>query len=277
MAATGEAAERAARRAQDHPVLDRLARAGLVVYGVVYVLIGWLAAQLALGHSAGSASGAGALEEIAQKPLGSIALWLSAAGLLALTVWQACQAFAGYVDEDGWRRTLARIGATSRAVVFCALAVMAVRTALSDGGSGGSGSGSGGGASAAMMRQPWGPAVVLVAAGVLLVLAGSSAWRGATDRWRKDLEVEGRTGEIGRVVQVLARAGHLSRAVAFGVLAFLVARAALDHDPRQPGLDQAIVRFRDEPLGPALILLIAAGLACYGVFHLVRAAYLRAP
>lgn len=271
MAATGEAAERAAREARDHPVLDRLARAGFVVYGVVYVLIGWLAAQLALGHPAGSASGSGALEEIAQKPLGSVALWLAAAGFAALVVWQACQMVAGHRDEDGWRRAAARAGSASRAVVFGALAVMAVRTAV------GAGGGSGGGATGAVMRQPWGPAVVLAAAGVLLVVGGTSAWRGLTDRWRRDLEVDGRTGDVGRAVQVVARAGHLSRAAAFGVLSFLVARAALEHDSRQPGLDQAIVRLRDEPMGPALILVVAVGLACYGVFHLARAAYLRAP
>lgn len=271
MAATGDAAEQAAQEARDHPVLDGMARAGFVVYGIVYILIGWLAAQLALGHPAGSASGSGALEEIAQKPLGAIALWLSAAGLGALALWQVCQAVAGHRDEDGWRRAAARIGSSSRAVVFCALGVTSVRTALGDGG------GSGGGSTGAVMSQPWGPALVLAVAVVLLVIAGTSAWRGATDRWRKDLEAGGRTGDVGRVVQVVARAGHLSRAVAFAVLAFLVARAALEHDSRQPGLDQAIVRFRDEPFGPALILVIAAGLACYGVFHLVRAAYLRAP
>ena len=48
MSAPGRAAERAAREARDHPVLDALARAGFVAYGVVYLLIGWLAAQLAL-------------------------------------------------------------------------------------------------------------------------------------------------------------------------------------------------------------------------------------
>ena len=269
MTATGEAAERAARDVRDHPVLDVMARIGLVVYGVVYVLIAWLAAEAALGHPSGSASGAGALEEIAQKPLGSALLWLVAGGLAALVVWQVCQTIGGHRDDDGARRGLARLGSAGRAVVLGVLSALAVRTALGD-------AGGGGGTTGSLLRLPFGTLLVLAAAAVIMAVALTSAWRGLTDRWRKDVEVEGRTGDVGRVVQVLARAGHLSRALAFGVIAVLVARAALEHDSQQrTGLDQAIVRFRDEPLGPWLIVVVAVGLACYGAYQLVRAWYLR--
>lgn len=269
MTATGEAAERAARDVRDHPVLDRMARLGLGVYGVVYVLIAWLAAHAALGHPAGSASGAGALEEIAQKPLGSALLWLVAGGLAALVVWQVCQTIGGHRDDDGVKRWLSRLGSAGRAVVLCFLAVMAVRTALGDGESGG-------GTTGALLRLPFGTFLVLLVAGVILAVGLTSAYRGLTDRWRRDVEIEGRTGDVGRAVEVLARAGHLSRALAFGVIAVLLARAALEHDPQQrTGLDQAIARFRDEPLGPWLMVVVAAGLACYGGYQLVRAWYLR--
>lgn len=285
MSAPGEAAEQAAREARDHPVLDRLARAGLVAYGVVYLLIGWLAAQLALGHSAGSASGQGALAEIAQKPMGGIALWLAAGGLAALVVWQACQAVGGHRDQDGVRRVLGRLGSASRAVVFTVLAVLAVRTAVGDGGgsaggsSGGSGGGSGGsaGVTGAVLGMPGGPLLVVLAGLVVLAVAAASAHKGLGDGWRRDIEADGRTGDIGTAVQVLARAGYLSRAVAFAVIAVLVVRAALEHDPSESaGLDQAIMRFRDEPMGPWLIVVVAVGLGCYGAYHLVRAWFLRA-
>lgn len=270
MTATGDAAERTAREVRDHPVLERMARVGLVVHGVVYILVAWLAALAALGRPAGSASGAGALEEIAQKPLGAVVLWIVAAGLASLAVWQVCQAVGGHRDDDGVQRWLARLGSAGRAVVLGTLAVLAVRTALGDGGGGG------GGTTGAVLRLPFGTLLVLAAAGVILAVGLTSAWRGLTDRWRRDVEAEGRTGDIGRVVQALARTGHLSRALAFGIIAFLVARAAVEHDPRQrAGLDQAIVRFRDEPWGPWLIVVVAAGLACYGGYQLARAWFLR--
>ncbi|NGZ99859.1 DUF1206 domain-containing protein [Nocardioides sp. W3-2-3] len=125
--------------------------------------------------------------------------------------------------------------------------------------------------------MPAGPVLVVLAGAVVLAIAVASAHRGLSDRWRKDIDAEGRTGEVGRAVEVLARAGYLSRGLAFGVIALLLVRAALEHDPSESGgLDQAIVRFRDEPLGPWLIVVVAAGLGCFGAYHLVRAWYLRA-
>ncbi|MEV5002406.1 DUF1206 domain-containing protein [Nocardioides sp. LML1-1-1.1] len=273
MSATGQAAERAAREARDHPVLDGMARAGFVAYGVVYLLIGWLAAQLALGRPQGSASGKGAFAEIAQKPLGAVVLWLAAGGLAALAVWQVCQAVGGHRDHDGVRRLLSRAGSAGRAVVLAGLAVLAVRTAL--GGSGGSGSS--GGVTGRLLGMPGGPLLVVAAGAVVLAIAGASAYRGLSDRWRKDIDAEGRTGEVGRAVEVLARAGYLSRGLAFGVIALLLVRAGVEHDPSESGgLDQAIMRFRDEPAGPWLMVVVAVGLACFGAYHLVRAWYLRA-
>lgn len=243
----------------------------MAAYGVLYLLIGWLAAQLALGQGKGSASGEGALQEIAQKPWGAVGLWVVAAGLLAFGVWQCFQAVGGHRDEDGGKRALARLSSAARAVVMVTLAVLAVRTALGSGGGGG-----GGGATGKVMSLPLGPVLVMAVAAVILAVAGASAHRGLTDRWRKDLEVEGQTGQTGRLATVLARAGYLSRAVAFAVIAFLFARAAVEHDSSESGgLDQAIVRFRDEPYGPWLIVLVAVGLSCFGAYHLVRAWYLR--
>ncbi len=49
--------------------VDRMAVAGLIAFGVVHLVIGWLAVQLALGDRAGGASSTGAVKELAQKPL----------------------------------------------------------------------------------------------------------------------------------------------------------------------------------------------------------------
>lgn len=273
MTAQGEAAGRTAREARDHPAVDGAARLGMAAYGVLYLLIGWLSAQLALGDSKGSASGEGALQEIAQKPWGLVGLWVVAFGLLAFGAWQAFQAVGGHRDEDGKKKVLARLSSAARAIVMVVLAVLAVKTALGSGGEGGGG----GGATGKVMSLPFGPVLVMAVAAVILALGANSVHRGVTDRWRKDLEVEGKTGNSGRLATVLARAGYLSRGVAFAVIAFLFARAAVEHDSSESGgLDQAIVRFRDEPYGPWLIVLVGIGLSCFGAYHLVRAWYLRA-
>lgn len=260
-----------AREARDHPALEWPARFGMVAYGVVYALVGWLAAHLAFGDREGTTSGQGALHEIAEQPLGAVSLWLAAGGLAALAVWEACQAVGGHRSEEGVRRWGARAASAGRGVVFATLAVLAVTTALGDSGGGGSD-----GVTADLMSMPLGPALVV---GVGIAIAGvgaASGFKGLTDRWRKDLEIDGQTGTVGGLVATLARAGYVTRGAAFGVVGGLFAWAGLTHDAdKSGGLDQAIVRLRDEPYGPWLMLVVAIGLACYGVYHVFRAWYLR--
>ena len=76
--------------------LEAVARVGLIAYGVVHLLISWLALQLAWGAAARkSADPSGALRTVADQPLGRILLWLVALGLVALALWQASEAIWG--------------------------------------------------------------------------------------------------------------------------------------------------------------------------------------
>ena len=70
------------RRAEQSNWLDYAARAGLVAYGVVYLLIAWVAVQLALGDHSQDASPNGALRELAQQPFGKFMVWAVALGML---------------------------------------------------------------------------------------------------------------------------------------------------------------------------------------------------
>ncbi|WP_377322990.1 DUF1206 domain-containing protein [Pimelobacter simplex] len=252
-----------------HPVLDRLARLGMLAYGLVYGLVAWLAAALALGDRHGSPSGQGAFQQLAQEPAGRVALWLVAAGLAGLAVDQAVRAVRG---SDGW---FTRAGSAGRAVVLGFLAVLAVRSALDGSGSGGGREGPRG-LTVTLMDLPVGPAIVVALGLGIVAVGGASVVQGLGDAWRDDLDADGRSGTTGTVIEALARTGYLSRGLAFGVIGGLFCWAGLTHDPdKSGGLDQAIVRFRDEPYGRWVILVVAAGLACYGAYHVARAWYLR--
>ncbi|GAA3682857.1 hypothetical protein GCM10022237_46890 [Nocardioides ginsengisoli] len=250
-------------------VLDRLARAGLVAYGVVYGLVAWLAAALALRDRHGTPSGQGAFQELAHQPAGRWILALVAAALAGLA---AQQAFTALRAADGWA---ARLGAAGRSLVLAVLAVLAARSALGDGSSSG-GRQTPKGVTVRLLDLPVGPAIV-VALGLFIAGIGvASAVRAFGDSWRDDLELDGRTGASGRLIAVLARSGFLCRAVAFAVIGGMFVWAGITHDPKQSGgLDQAIVRFRDEPYGRWVILVVAVGLGCYGGYNVVRAWYLR--
>ncbi len=81
-------AEKAARKAS--PWIERLARFGYLAYGVVYVLVGFLAVQAAIGGGK-TASQEGALSTVLRAPLGKVLLGLIVVGLLGYAMWRLIQ------------------------------------------------------------------------------------------------------------------------------------------------------------------------------------------
>ena len=73
-------AEVIGRQASRATWLNHAARSGLIAYGVVYLLLAWLAIQLALGDQSEDASPSGAMQELAQQPFGKILVWGDCAG-----------------------------------------------------------------------------------------------------------------------------------------------------------------------------------------------------
>lgn len=82
-----ESVKEAGQQAHDSTWMDHVARAGLVAYGVVRLLLAWVALQLAFGGRSErdqEASNTGAFAESASKPFGEVALVAVAVGL---TLW----------------------------------------------------------------------------------------------------------------------------------------------------------------------------------------------
>jgi hypothetical protein len=265
-------AGRAARSAQQSTALDRLVRLGLASLGVVYLLVAWLALQVAFGSREGQVSNQGAFQQIAEQPFGQGLLWVVAAGFAALVLWQLAEAAFGHRDkEEGAKRVVARLTSVGRALVYGVLAGSALRIAL---GSGSSGSGTDGW-TAKLMSLPLGQVLVALVGVGVLVFAGYSAYTGLSDRWEKKLRPSGRKGRTGAVVTVLARVGFTGRGAAFAVVGLLFVWAAVTHDPdKSGGLDQALSHLAHQPFGPYLLTAVAVSLACFGGFCFVWARHL---
>ena len=67
-------------------VVDLLGRVGLVSYGLVHLLVGWLAFMAAFGVPDASADAQGAVAAIADTAFGAVVLVLVTAGLLVLAL-----------------------------------------------------------------------------------------------------------------------------------------------------------------------------------------------
>jgi hypothetical protein len=166
---TGGTTESKAEQAGDSTSLEWLARGGLIAYGVVHLLVGWLALQIAWGTSGGtSADTSGALTTLAQQPFGKILLWVVALGLVALALWQTSEAMWGHPDQDRGKRVRKQITSGAKAVVYAALAVSAALVAL---GSGSSSSQSQEQATTGVLAWPGGR-VLVAAAGLVIIGVG---------------------------------------------------------------------------------------------------------
>ena len=90
---------RTARRASHSPAAHFLARAGLTARGVIYILVGWVAVLVALGHSSREADQQGALHLLAGKSYGLVSLWLLGLGFAGYALWRLSEAAFGVTGD----------------------------------------------------------------------------------------------------------------------------------------------------------------------------------
>ncbi|MEN0012362.1 MAG: DUF1206 domain-containing protein [Solirubrobacteraceae bacterium] len=265
--------EDSARGAKDSRAMTRAARAGLVAYGVVHLLIGWLALQLAFGHAEGTADNQGALRALAGTPLGRPLLWLVALGFVALVVWQLAEAALGHESADEPGRTGKRAVSAGKAIVYAAIGFSAAKIAA---GGSSSGNGSKETLTAKLMEHPFGTVLVGIA-GVAIVGGGLAlAYIGASGRFERQLQAGAGSGHSGTAIIAMGRAGHLAKGVAFVVLGALFVAAALSHDPKKSGgLDDALKTLARQPYGHVLLSVVGLGIACFGLYCFARARYVR--
>ena len=266
-----------ARQAGNSDMLENLARVGLIAYGIVHVLIAWLAIQLAwFGGSGESTAQSGALSTVAESPVGRPLLWVLAIGLIALAAWQAAEVFrwkSNWSASGKTRSTAVKksVKAVVKAIVYAALAVLALRFAT---GSGQSGSSSQQGTTAGVFGWPggqWlvgGVGLVVIAVGVYLI------HKGLTKRFLKEIDTSDCSPSATRLVTRLGQIGFPAKGVALALVGGLLVWAAITFDAsKASGLDGALQTVLDLPFGQILLTLVALGIAAFGAFCFVRARY----
>jgi hypothetical protein len=264
-------AEQASREAQDSDWLDHAIRLGLVSYGIVHLMVAWLAGQLALGDKSESASNAGAMHAIAEQPLGGVLIWLIAGGMALLVVWRLLEFALGHreVGDDAkrWRKRLASLG---KGVIYAVIAWSAVKVAVGDGSQQGTDS-----TTAKLMDLPGGQVIVGSVGLAIIAFGGLLVFRGWTEKFTEHLDAQGKSGTEGSAYILFGKVGYIAKGIAIVIVGGLFAYAAITHEPKKSGgLDQALQAVREQPFGQVLLIAIALGLACYGLFCFARARHL---
>lgn len=250
-----------ARQAGDHPVVERGARLGYAANGLVNVVIGWIALQLALsgGRAAGGgedASPSGALRTLAEQPFGKALLWVILVGFVLLLVWQAASAVVA-------TRTKGRVKAAAKAATSAALAAVTVAILRGSGGDDGSG------LTGTLMAQPFGRVLVALVGLGVVAIGVYHVVKGWTERFLRDLR-----RRPAPWVVTAGRAGYVARGIALAVLGGLLVLAAWTSDPGEAqGLDSALAALLGLPFGRILLGVVALGFVAYGVYSFARARY----
>jgi hypothetical protein len=244
--------------------VEVLGRVGLASYGLVHVLIGVIAVQIAV-RGGGQADQQGALSTLAGEPFGFALIVVIVVGLVAFGVWQGLAAVTGFRWASGWQRTQRRIAAGATAVGVLFVALIGVQLLVT--GSSGSSSGSSQQTTAGLLALPGGRLIVGVVALVVLVIAGATAWTGVRGDFAEDLDWSRLPDGLRGPVYWLGIAGHALRAVAFAVMAVLFGVAAVRANPAWAGgIDAALKTLAAQPFGPWLLLLVALGFVAYGIY-----------
>lgn len=268
-------ARRGIRHLETSRPIQVLGRFGDACYGVVYLVVSWLALQIAFGDPGTEADQRGAITTIAAQPYGVVLLWVLAIGLVAFGVWQLLAAVAGY----RWmttkrRRATRRLTAAGRGIVVLVIAAFTLRL-LAGGASGGGNSGQQE-MTARLLAVPGGRVLVFVIGLAVLVAAVLSARRGMRKRFLMELDLTGAAMATRRYVRWSGAIGYLAKGVAWAVIGVLLCVAAVQLDPnRAGGLDKALRTLAVQPFGVALLVAVALGFVAFGIYSFADARYRR--
>lgn len=267
--------QRAREEARGNDAVEGAGRAGLVARGVLHVVVGLIALQLAFGRAAQEASAKGALEAVTERAYGTFLVSLAGIGFALYAMWRFVEAVADPQDEGtDWKGLAKRAAHFGRGVLYVGVAFIAFRFAFNGTSSGGSGDQQKQELARNMLGIPGGRFIV-IAAGLVIIGTGVwNAYNGVSRRFAKNLKHGQLDGPSRAAVVSIAVVGFCGRAAAFLIAGGFVVRAGWKHDPNTGvGLDGALRQAAQSATGPWLLTAVAVGLIAYGIFMFASAIY----
>lgn len=260
----------AAREAANNPWVERLARLGYAVRGLVYGLVGVLAAQAAFGMGGKTTDTTGALATLEVQPFGQFILYVVALGLFGYGLGRILDGALDFEHKGTDAKGIGtRLGYVGQGLVSIGLAATALRIALiaktSDGGAATEQS-----LTASLLQKPFGVALVCIIGAAVLGVAGYALYQAYSARFMKHMK------QNDEWIKRLGQFGYAARGVVFAIIGLFIIQAALAYDPQKVvGLGGALAAVAQRPFGQILLGVVALGLIAYGLFMFVQARYRR--
>ncbi|WP_375561092.1 DUF1206 domain-containing protein [Bernardetia sp. OM2101] len=248
--------------------LEKFAKSGYFMKGIVYLLIGILATMTAFGLGGEISGKTGIFQFILEQPFGRILLGIVAFGLFGYTAWRWTQAFINPEDdENDTKNKFQRVGFFISGLSYGTFASFAAKMAIQGGGS----SSSGGRTTviAKILEIPAGEVFIGLLALFILGKGIYDIWKGISNKHMKKVSDLGfKTKEV---VRKAGQLGYVSRGIVLLIAGYITGRAAIESNASKAGGTEGAFEFMFSSASAWLVGLVALGLALYGLFMVIKA------
>ncbi|YAF96588.1 MAG: DUF1206 domain-containing protein [Nodularia sp. CChRGM 3473] len=262
------------QQAAAHPWIEQLARLGYAAKGVVYFVIGLLAAQVAFGYGGKTTDTNGALETIVTQPFGKFLLSIVTLGLIGYAIWRLVQTIFDPEHSGqsmGAKRIAQRLGYVFSAFAYAGLAITSVKLII---GLGGGNSNSTEDWTARFLAQPFGQWLVGLAGVIVIGVGFSYLYEAHKAKFRRRFKLQQMSSTEQIWAVRLGRFGIAARGIVFGIIGiFLIQAARLSDASQAKSLDEALDVLARQPFGVWILGLVALGLIAYSIYSMVEARY----
>ena len=255
--------------------LELLARTGFLVKGVLYMVVGALALQVAARLGGRVTGTRGVFTVVLAQPFGHTLLLVAAIGLFGYAAWRIIQ---GLLDTGhrgrGMKGLALRVSYVARGAVHAMVGLQALRLYRGLGGSRTTERD----VAAEAFAWPFGDWLVMLAGLGLIAFAVKQVHSAITGKLERDLNVAGLRRDAGEWAVHVSRFGVAARAVVFALLGWGLAVAGWFRDVSEVGGTATSLRtLAAQPgsLGRWLLAVTAAGFIAYGFYQIIHARYLR--
>jgi len=267
--------KKAGQKAAFSPLMEAMTRLGYGVRGMIYITMGLLAVQVALGQGGALASPQGAIAAIGKQPAGLIFLWVVLFGIISYSVWGVVRAVLDPLHKGhDLKGLLARSGFLVSAFSY-AILILPTYGYITGGSKSANGSQSLKFITSVMV-MPWGRWAIGILG--LAVLAGGvyQIYLGFKAGFDRQFQIYALTRKEVKLAADVGRFGTSARGVVFVLVGVLISLAAYQSNPSQPvGIDTALATLMHQPYGIWLLGIVAAGLIAFGLYSMLSAVWFR--
>lgn len=238
--------------------------------GLVYALIGILAAMAAFGLGGDIKGKSGIVQFLQELPGGLVLTTTVALGLLAYSLWRFYEAAIDPNGEGGDKRIASRLKYAYSGIFYALIAFSFAKPLFSDSSS--TGDDSKKAALAMLLEKEWGVWVVWIIAIGTGLNAIWQVYLGFSGKYMKKLDEHPENNNEYQVVKRSGKFGYIARGIVFGIISFFIIKVSLAHDSNElKGTEGALQYLLSLPYGKFLMGAVALGMLGYGIFCIMVA------